>query len=96
MIVENIHTVLGKEELNPMTIVWDMEITPPENEGDDEQRDVTKIHSVKIKVFDAVAVEADDIFIGPGSSEHLRHRLKEELLEAVEYETIEELKSELV
>lgn len=96
MIIQNIHTILREEELNPMVIVWDMELTPPENEGDDEQREVDKIHSVKIKVLDAVTVEANDIFIGFGASDNLKHRLKEYLLEAVEYESLEELKSEAV
>ncbi len=97
--IKNITTVIAGEELNPISVKWDMEVECEQTEDrmsnetryEDEERMVKCITRVELVLFDKYGIDVTNHFTGIGCSPSLRARLIEKLLDAVEFETIEEL-----
>ncbi|MES2620202.1 MAG: hypothetical protein V4615_05050 [Bacteroidota bacterium] len=99
--VEHLQTTLFGDEKNPYVVTYDLTITEeiaasahednpcPERE---ETREVT-ITAVEIILFDKYGIDVTGQFIGAGSSSNLRERLKDALLEEIEYISIHDLKA---
>lgn len=102
-IIKNIVTSIGTDDINPLLVKWDMEVECEEADEDrgnltrynEDERSVKKIHSVEVLLFDKQGVDVTDYFTGLGCSPNLKARLENNLIEAVENETIEDLEKEV-
>lgn len=100
-LITNLHTTIRSEELNPLLVVWDMEVendhhqSHPDsfNHVSEEIRSVSKIKKAEVLLFDKYGIDVTDHFTGMGHSRNLRRRLEDALLSEVESESINELRN---
>lgn len=87
MIIVNLQTTISPNDLNPVSVKWDLEVS-----GDQlEQREVKKIHAVELVLFDKYGIDLSDYFLGLAYSPCLRGRIESALLDEVEFQNINEL-----
>lgn len=87
MIIANLSTVINPNDLNPVSVLWDLEVS-----GDQlEQREVKKIHTVELVLFDKYGIDVSEYFLGLAHSPALRGRIESALLDEVEFQNINEL-----
>lgn len=95
--IHNLTTLLYSVEEIHLLVNWDLEVENdiPASRHDDnfsnateEYRSVHKIHSVKLVIYDKTEVDVTGTFL---SNKELLDRLEMDLLNEIQYDSIEEL-----